>query len=247
MPQQLPPDSDLEVVVVPRTHDLGDNFEVRRPCHRRSGAWSGRSCSSTRWARRVFAPGAGWTCGRIRTSAWPPSPICSTAKSCTATAWAACSAIRPGDVNWMTAGRGIVHSERTRRRRSRRQASSLSGLQPGSRCRGRKRRSEPSFLHTGMAELPVEEGDDVSMRLIAGELPRARRSPVPTCPPLFYADVHCSRVRGRRFLPNTPEQAIYVRRASSTWGTTAASELANCWSSSPGNLTLAALARARPD
>ena len=52
----------------------------------RSRAWSARSCSSIISGRRCSSPATASTCGRIRISGSPPSPICSTARSCTATA-----------------------------------------------------------------------------------------------------------------------------------------------------------------
>ena len=59
--------------------------------------------------------------------------------------------IRPGDVNWMTAGSGIVHSERTAPQ-VRRQQSSLSGLQCWVALPRALEETAPAFLHTGMAE-----------------------------------------------------------------------------------------------
>ena len=73
-------------VVVPRTVDLGDGSRCGARCRRRARAWSGRSSSSIISARPNSAPATAWTCGRIRISGLPPSPICSTARSCTATA-----------------------------------------------------------------------------------------------------------------------------------------------------------------
>ena len=103
----------IDQVIVPRTVDLGEASRCGARCLRRARAWSARSSSSTISGRPSFAPAPASTCGRIRISGSRPSPICSTARSCTATASAPRRAIRPGEVNWMTAGRGIVHSERT--------------------------------------------------------------------------------------------------------------------------------------
>ena len=100
-------------VIDARPRDLG-GFTVRRVLPV-AGAPPGRarSSSSITWARRISA---GRRHRRAAASAHRRSRrsrTCSRARSCTATASARVQTIRPGDVNWMTAGRGIVHSERT--------------------------------------------------------------------------------------------------------------------------------------
>lgn len=95
--------------------------------------------------------------------------------------------IRPGELNWMTAGRGIVHSERTPPE-LRSSGSHLAGLQAWVALPERDEESEPAFAHHGAAELPVIDAPGLSVRLIAGEAFGAR-SPVATHSPLFYADV----------------------------------------------------------
>ncbi|MCK0511558.1 pirin family protein [Aromatoleum buckelii] len=95
--------------------------------------------------------------------------------------------IRPGELNWMTAGRGIVHSERTPPE-LRPSGSRLAGLQAWVALPARDEDSEPAFAHHGAAELPVIDAPGLSVRLIAGEA-FGTRSPVATHSPLFYADV----------------------------------------------------------
>ena len=104
----------IKARIVPRTRDLGDGFSVRRalPSRRDPQRRPVRVLRRVR-ADACFAPAPGSTSARIRTSGSRPSPTCSKARSCIATASAREVTIRPGEVNWMTAGRGIVHSERT--------------------------------------------------------------------------------------------------------------------------------------
>lgn len=94
--------------------------------------------------------------------------------------------IHPGDVNWMTAGKGIVHSERetieTRGKDHR-----LDGLQCWIALPPGKTEMEPSFLHINRAELPYIHREKVLMRLIAGEAYNYT-SPVKTYSPMFYLD-----------------------------------------------------------
>ena len=116
--------------------------------------------------------------------------------------------IRPGEVNWMTAGRGIVHSERTDQQ-ARLHDSGLSGLQCWVALPKAMEESAPGFVHVGVEQLPVEAGEGVSARIIAGEF-LGRRSPVPTASGLFYVDV-ALKPGSRLVIPAAyPEQALYI-------------------------------------
>ena len=95
--------------------------------------------------------------------------------------------IRPGEVNWMTAGRGIAHSERTPQG-LRETGSELFGLQSWVALPNPYEETEPTFAHHEANELPVIEGDGKYMRLICGSLYGAR-SLVQTFSEMFYADV----------------------------------------------------------
>ena len=94
--------------------------------------------------------------------------------------------IRPGEVNWMTAGRGIAHSERTPPE-ARRGDSELFGVQSWVALPLAAEESEPDFAHHSAEELPVFEGDGKRVRLVAGSL-YGSRSPVRTTSEMFYAD-----------------------------------------------------------
>src|SRR5437868_5595543 len=77
--------------------------------------------------------------------------------------------IRPGDVNWMTAGRGIAHSERTGPQQ-RASGGTLSGIQAWIALPALHEETDPGFTHHTGRELPVEAGEGKSIRLIAGSL-----------------------------------------------------------------------------
>lgn len=95
--------------------------------------------------------------------------------------------IHPGDVNWMTAGKGIVHSEReTIETRGRDHV--LNGLQCWVALPEDKTDIEPSFMHISNASLPYIHREKIMMRLIAGEA-YCHTSPVKTYSPMFYLDV----------------------------------------------------------
>ena len=94
--------------------------------------------------------------------------------------------IRPGDVNWMTAGSGITHSERSDAALPQK-PSRLHGIQSWVALPRRDEETAPAFAHHARASLPVIEGEGKSVRLIAGSF-GAKRAPVETFSPMLYAD-----------------------------------------------------------
>jgi redox-sensitive bicupin YhaK (pirin superfamily) len=92
--------------------------------------------------------------------------------------------IEPGAVNWMTAGRGIVHSERTPpdlRDRTR----VTHGLQLWAALPQAFEEAEPAFRHTAADAIPTQSQDGVTVRVLIGEL-SGLRSPVATFAPTLY-------------------------------------------------------------
>ncbi len=115
--------------------------------------------------------------------------------------------IHPGAVNWMTAGRGIVHSERTPEA-VRSQESRLHGIQTWVALPQADEETEPGFFHYPAADLPTWQANGVSFKLIAGQA-YGYMSPVKTFSPIVYLDVQLSP--GRQFtLPSEyRDRAIY--------------------------------------
>lgn len=116
--------------------------------------------------------------------------------------------ITPGDVNWMTAGRGIVHSERTPPSLLG-QESTLHGLQFWVALPMGEEESAPSFQHQPRAALPVEEGDGVSLRVVLGQWKR-ERSPVKLASPLTLAVAELDAGAELELDVLHPERALYV-------------------------------------
>jgi hypothetical protein len=116
-------------------------------------------------------------------------------------------AILPGEVNWMTAGRGITHSERFERARA--QGDRVHGIQAWVALPEEEEEIEPAFYHHPAEDLPTYEGEGLWARLIAGAAFGARAQ-VRTHSPLFY--VHWRLAAGARAqLPaEYPERAAYV-------------------------------------
>ena len=116
--------------------------------------------------------------------------------------------IQPGDVNWMTAGRGIVHSERTPRR-ARAKASRLHGMQSWVALPRNHEEVVPSFYHHPASVLPRVTCGDVSITLIAGSAFGAE-SPVNTYSPLFYCDAQMPQGSELPLESDHEERAVYV-------------------------------------
>ena len=110
-------------------------------------------------------------------------------------------AIHPREVNWMTAGRGIVHSERTPRE-LRGKRSRIFGIQTWLALPADDEEIEPSFSHH--ENLPTWEEGGVSVTLILGDM-LGLASPVPILSPTIYADVSIAATR-RFAVPAAHEQ-----------------------------------------
>lgn len=117
-------------------------------------------------------------------------------------------AIRPGDINWMTAGRGIVHSERTPEEH-RRKGSRLHGLQLWVALPLTHEETEPSFRHHPGATLPELDRDGVRLRVLAGTA-FGLTSPVEALSPLFCVDVTMSAGSDLPLPGEHEERAAYV-------------------------------------
>jgi redox-sensitive bicupin YhaK (pirin superfamily) len=114
--------------------------------------------------------------------------------------------IRAGEVNWMTAGSGIVHSERTPPE-LRGVESRLFGLQIWVALPEANEEDEPAFSHH--ENLPLFQENGVGVRLILGDL-FGMSSPVATISPMFYADVILAAGKGIAIPPDPDERALYV-------------------------------------
>ena len=155
--------------------------------------------------RRPVRPGAdgrrarAWTCGRTRTSTSRPSPICSTARSSIATASARDQRIEPGAINLMTAGKGIVHSERSPADDARASGPSFYGMQTWLALPDGKEEIDPGLRAcaggrpaAGRRRRRVGAGAD-------GDACGARRAATTCHSPTIYADIaaRCRRAAWR--------------------------------------------------
>jgi redox-sensitive bicupin YhaK (pirin superfamily) len=117
--------------------------------------------------------------------------------------------ITPGDVNWMTAGRGIVHSERTAPEWKAEPGRKMFGIQSWVALPRAAEEVKPDFFHHRAETLPVIEAEGKRARLIAGSL-FGETSPVRTFSEMFYADVELSPGAKVPLQACHEERAIYV-------------------------------------
>ena len=199
--------SPLETVIIPRTRDLG-GFEVRRALPSARRRMVGPFVFLDQMGPAVFRSGHGLD---VR-----PHPHIGLA---TVTylfdgeilhrdSLGTVQPIRPGAVNWMTAGSGIVHSERTPPE-ARASGGRLFGVQIWLALPERDEETAPAFVHTPADALPVITAHGLRLRVVIGSLHGAR-SPVRTFSETVYADVELDA--GARFeIPaDHEERAIFV-------------------------------------
>ncbi|TPJ28438.1 pirin family protein [Mesorhizobium sp. B2-7-2] len=116
--------------------------------------------------------------------------------------------IAPGDVNLMTAGRGIVHSERTPQE-LRGTPMSVSGLQTWLALPDGKEEIAPVFANTSVARLPQIDAEGVSGRVVIGAF-SGLRSPVATASDTLYADLRLAAGASVKIPADAEERAIYT-------------------------------------
>jgi redox-sensitive bicupin YhaK (pirin superfamily) len=115
--------------------------------------------------------------------------------------------IEPGAINWMTAGRGIVHSERTPHDLAG-QPHRTHGLQLWAALPKAHEEDEPSFTHTPQADIPVVPLDGAVVKVLIGTA-FGQTSPVRTYMQTLYLDVALQAERTLRLEGLPPEAAIY--------------------------------------
>ncbi|AHV91507.1 pirin family protein [Bordetella holmesii] len=184
----LPPrgETSLDTIVVPRSSDLG-GFEVRRALPSAQRRSIGPFVFLDEMGPAIFPAGTGMDVrphphiglGTV-TYLYDGSIVHRDGKGHVQT-------ILPGEVNWMTAGRGIVHSERSSPE-SRRAEQRIFGLQLWVGLTRACEETDPGFAHYGRQAQPVVEGEGVRAQVVAGSL-FGQTSQVNTLSPLFFGDV----------------------------------------------------------
>jgi redox-sensitive bicupin YhaK (pirin superfamily) len=198
----------IKQVVVPRTADLGDGFTVRRALPSAQSRMVGPFVFFDHFGPTVFRSGQG-----IDVRPHPHIGLATVTylfggeimhRDSLGTA----VPIRPGEVNWMTAGRGIVHSERTGAE-TRATGHDLHGLQMWVALPAAKEEMAPAFAHHAVEEFPVVRDNGKTVRVVVGAAYGAR-SPVATASETIFADVRLVAGSALPLDPGQEERAIYL-------------------------------------
>ena len=115
--------------------------------------------------------------------------------------------IRPGEVNWMTAGKGITHSERFEDLRA--HGGTMNGIQAWLALPDEAEETQPAFAHHAGDDLPTYEGGGMWARLIAGKAFGAEAK-VKTHSPMFYVHWALDAGATAELAAEYPERAAYV-------------------------------------
>lgn len=118
--------------------------------------------------------------------------------------------IKPGEVNWMTAGSGITHSERSEYEGDEENAPTLEGIQLWLALPKESEEVDASFSHHKEIDLPLIEKGRSQLRLVAGEF-LDKKSPVPVYSSLFYLNGKTSSGDTLTYkLQDNHEAAVYL-------------------------------------
>jgi hypothetical protein len=201
----------IETVVVPRTSDIG-NFEVRRALPSAQRRTVGPFVFLDEMGPAVLPAGIG-----IDVRPHPHIGLETVTYLFDGSIMHRDGAgntqlIEPGEVNWMTAGRGIVHSERSTLE-ARAADQRLYGLQMWVALPKEKEEVAPGFEHYGLDAQPVVEGEGVWARVVAGSL-FGKTSQVRTASPLFYGDIKLDPGASVVLSPEHVERAAYLVEGS---------------------------------
>ena len=203
-----PDGSPIELTILPRIRDLGDGFEVRRVLPFVERRMVGPFVFFDQFGPTILRSGAGLD---VR-----PHPHIGLA---TVTyllegeilhrdSLGSRQLIRPGAVNWMTAGRGIAHSERTPEE-VRRHDSRIFGVQLWVGLPKAHEETAPAFHHHDGAVLPEIEAKGLRLKVIAGNF-GATRSPVATFAATLCADAEMAAGTTLALPAEHEERSLYV-------------------------------------
>ena len=199
---------DIEAVILPPVRDLGDGFTVRRALPSPQRRMVGPFIFFDQMGPTAFGPGQGLD---VR-----PHPHIGLAtitylldgEIMHRDSVGSIQAIRPGEVNWMTAGSGIVHSERTGAE-MRASGSGLFGLQTWVALPKGLEETSPSFAHHKADAIPTISDGGVTLTLIAGTSD-GLVSPVEALSDILYADLNLADGARYQLRPEHVERAAYV-------------------------------------
>ncbi len=217
IPDPMPGDAAaadaIETVIVPRAKDIG-GFEVRRALPSAQRQMIGPFIFFDAFGPVVLRAGQGVDVRPhphigLSTVTWLHDGVVQHKDSLGSD-----QSIKPGELNWMTAGKGIVHSERTPPK-ERNTGQRVYGIQSWVALPKQLEDTAPAFEHVPDSALPVLEDHGRKLRIVAGSLYGAK-SPVRTHSDLFYAEVSLEAGARLPFPPEHEERGIYILEGSLT-------------------------------
>ena len=199
-----------------RLHDLGDGFTVRRMLPVLQARHVGPLVFFDHMGPATFAPGSGMDVRPhphigLATVSWLFDGAIRHRDSI-----GSVTDIRPGEVNWMTAGRGIVHSERTPPD-ERRDGQALHGVQIWVALPQVDAEIAPEFHHHERDALPTISQPGMEAVLIAGSA-YGQQSPVKVFAPMFLLEVHLAAGAELALPQEHVERGVFVVDGAVRWG-----------------------------
>src|SRR5207244_2694756 len=198
----------IKQVIVPRTADLGDDFLVRRALPSARSRMVGPFVFFDHFGPTVFRSGKG-----IDVRPHPHIGLATVTYLFDGAlmhrdSLGSAQRITPGDVNWMTAGRGIVHSERSAPE-DRAAGIRMHGLQTWVALPLALEDAAPSFAHVPSATLPRIDVDGARIVVVAGHA-FGLHAPTPTTSDTLYAAVELKPGATLEVPAEHEEHAVYV-------------------------------------
>jgi redox-sensitive bicupin YhaK (pirin superfamily) len=199
-----------------RLHDLGDGFVVRRMLPVLLARHVGPFVFYDHMGPAEFAPGKGIDVRPhphigLATVTWLFEGSMRHRDSIGSVA-----DITPGAVNWMTSGRGIVHSERTPPD-ARRDGQRMHGIQVWVALPQADEEVAPEFHHHDASSLPHIQHNGAELVLIAGTA-YGQQSPVKVFAPMFFIEARLAAGAELALPPEHAERGVHVVEGAVTWG-----------------------------
>jgi redox-sensitive bicupin YhaK (pirin superfamily) len=201
------PPNGVELLLLPRAHDIG-GFEVRRALPAKERQMVGPFIFFDQMGPGEFLAGRGLDVRPHPHIGLSTVTYLFNGEILHRDSLGSQQPIVPGDVNWMTAGRGIAHSERTDQV-LRTHSNRLFGIQSWVALPKDAEETAPAFVHHPAASLPLVEDGGVRLRLIAGT-GWGLAAPVAVSSPLFYADAVLAPGAAFPLPEEHEERAAYV-------------------------------------
>lgn len=206
------PENIVETVIDTRARDLVDGFKVRRALPSRQRRMVGPFIFLDQMGPELLREGRGLDVAPHPHIGLATVTYLFAGELLHRDSLGSVQPIRPGEVNWMTAGRGIAHSERTPQE-MRAVGSDLFGIQSWVALPTQYEETDPTFVHHDASELPIVEDHGKRVRLICGSLYGAR-SPVRLLSDMFYAEVILEGNARLQVPIDYEERAAYVVEGS---------------------------------